>query len=61
MLTSEGIVPKPHYEVVPIGWVESPLTERTQAPQQGDEGAPPAWIVFEPEVTEGIRDLRSRR
>ena len=48
-----------HYEVVPIGWVESPLTDRAQAPRQGDEGAPPAWLVFEPEVTEGIRDLRA--
>jgi hypothetical protein len=45
------------YEVVPIGWVESPLTDRAQAPCQGEEGAPPAWIVFEPAVAEGIRDL----
>ena len=49
----------PRYEIVPIGWVESPLTDRAQAPRQGDEGAPPAWIVFEPGVGEGIRDLRS--
>jgi tRNA-Thr(GGU) m(6)t(6)A37 methyltransferase TsaA len=47
----------PRYEIVPIGWVESPLTDRAQAPRQGDEGAPPAWIVFEPAVAEGIRDL----
>ena len=49
----------PHYEVLPIGWVESPLTDRAQAPRQGDEGAPPAWLAFEPAVTEGIRDLRA--
>jgi len=48
----------PRYEIVPIGWVESPLTDRTQAPRQGDEGAPPAWIVFEPAVGEAMRDLR---
>ena len=48
----------PRYEIVPIGWVESPLTDRAQAPRQGDEGAPPAWIVFEPAVGEAIRDLR---
>ncbi len=48
----------PRYEVVPIGWVESPLTDRAQAPRQGNEGAPPAWIRFEPAVAEGIRDLR---
>lgn len=45
------------YQVVPIGWVESPLTERSQAPRQGDEGAPDAWLVFEPGYADGIRDL----
>ena len=47
-----------HYEVVPVGWVESELTERAQAPRQGDEGGPPAWLAFEPRVAEAIRDLR---
>jgi len=47
------------YEVAPIGWVESPLLERAQAPRQGDEGAPPAWIAFEPGVAEAVRDLRA--
>jgi len=51
-------VTKPRYEVVPVGWVESPLTEREQAPRQGDEGAPPAWLVFEPEVADAIRDIQ---
>lgn len=45
-------------DVVPVGWVESPLVERTQAPRQGDEGAPPAWLVFEARTAEAIRDLR---
>ena len=45
------------YQVVPIGWVESPLTERAQAPRQGDEGAPAAWLVFQPGVADGLRDL----
>jgi tRNA-Thr(GGU) m(6)t(6)A37 methyltransferase TsaA len=51
--------PGPRYEVVPIGWVESPLRDRADAPRQGDEGAPPAWLVFEPRVAEAIRDLRA--
>src|SRR5437868_4050345 len=46
------------YELLPIGWVESPLVQRAQAPRQGDEGAPPAWLVFEPRMAEGIRDLQ---
>ena len=46
------------FVVQPIGWVESALTEREQAPKQGDEGAPDAWLVFEPAVAEGMRDLQ---
>ena len=45
------------YQVVPIGRVESPLKTRSEAPRQGDEGAPSAWLVFEPEVAEGLRDI----
>ena len=43
----------------PIGWVESPLTDRRLAPCQGDEGAPEACLVFGQEVREGLRDLRA--
>ena len=46
------------FEVEPIGWVESSLTERSQAPRQGDEGAPRAWLAFEPRVADGLRDIR---
>lgn len=47
------------YEAIPIGWVESPLTEPAHAPRQGYLGAPQAWLVFSPQVAEGIRDLRA--
>lgn len=46
------------FELHPIGRVESPLTDCHTAPRQPDEGAPPAWLVFEPAVAEGLRDLR---
>lgn len=46
------------YEVRPVAWVESPLSDRAQAPRQGFLGAPPAWLAVEPDVAEGIRDLR---
>jgi tRNA-Thr(GGU) m(6)t(6)A37 methyltransferase TsaA len=46
-----------HYEIRPIGHVESPLVDRETAPKQGSEGAPQAWLVFDPEVAEGMRDL----
>jgi tRNA-Thr(GGU) m(6)t(6)A37 methyltransferase TsaA len=42
----------------PIGAVESILVDRRVAPRQGDEGAPDAWLVFAPEVADGLRDLR---
>ena len=42
---------------VPIGWVESALADLKQAPMQGDEGAPDAWLVFTPEMADGVRDL----
>ncbi|HEV2873471.1 MAG TPA: tRNA (N6-threonylcarbamoyladenosine(37)-N6)-methyltransferase TrmO [Actinomycetota bacterium] len=45
------------YEIRPVGHVESPLVDRASAPKQGFEGAPQAWLVFHPDVTEGIRDL----
>jgi tRNA-Thr(GGU) m(6)t(6)A37 methyltransferase TsaA len=51
-LLSEG-----QYVVEPIGRVESPLVDRTTAPKQGDEGSPDAWLMFEPAVREGLRDL----
>ncbi len=38
--------------------MESSLVDRDQAPRQGDEGAPAAWLVFEAEFAEAIRDLR---
>jgi tRNA-Thr(GGU) m(6)t(6)A37 methyltransferase TsaA len=47
------------YVVAPIGWVESPLTERAAAPKQGDEGAPDAWLRFEPRIGEGLRGLQA--
>lgn len=46
------------YEVRSIGYVESTLTERDAAPKQGFEGAPDAWLVFEPAVADALRDLR---
>ena len=46
------------FEIVPIGRVESPLTDPASAPKQGDEGAPDAWLVFEPSVVEALDGLR---
>jgi tRNA-Thr(GGU) m(6)t(6)A37 methyltransferase TsaA len=45
-------------ELMPIGVVESSLTDRADAPKQGDEGAPDAWLVFEPGVLDALDGLR---
>jgi tRNA-Thr(GGU) m(6)t(6)A37 methyltransferase TsaA len=45
-------------ELNPVGRVESPLTDPAAAPRQGDEGAPEAWLVFEPAVREALDGLR---
>ena len=41
-------------ELVPIGRVESPLTDAASAPKQGHEGSPQAWLVFEQAVAQGL-------
>jgi len=49
---------EPTYRLHPVGDVASPLTDRDQAPKQGDEGAPPARVVWRPEVRQAAADLR---
>jgi tRNA-Thr(GGU) m(6)t(6)A37 methyltransferase TsaA len=46
-------------EIVPIGVVESPLTDPSSAPKQGNEGSPEAVLVLEPEVLAGLDGLGS--
>ena len=47
----------PRYEVRPIGYVESSLIDPKNAPKQGPDGAPDAWLVFDPDVAQAARDL----
>jgi tRNA-Thr(GGU) m(6)t(6)A37 methyltransferase TsaA len=47
------------FQLYAIGRVESPLTDLESAPRQPDEGAPAAWLVFEPEMREALAGLRS--
>lgn len=46
-----------HHRIRPVGVVESTLRDRADAPMQGDEGAPDAWLVFRPEYADAVRDL----
>jgi tRNA-Thr(GGU) m(6)t(6)A37 methyltransferase TsaA len=49
----------PAFEITPIGRVDSPLKDPALAPNQGDEGAPDAWLVFEPAVVEALDGIRA--
>jgi tRNA-Thr(GGU) m(6)t(6)A37 methyltransferase TsaA len=42
------------FELRPIGHVESPLTDGAEAPKQGFEGGPDAWLVLEPDVLDAL-------
>ena len=45
------------FELTAIGVVESPLTDLSGAPKQGDEGAPEAWLAFDPEFAGALDGL----
>ena len=41
----------------PVGHVRSRLQRREDAPKQGNEGAPAAWLEFAPEFQAALSDL----
>jgi tRNA-Thr(GGU) m(6)t(6)A37 methyltransferase TsaA len=45
-------------ELTPIGRVDSELTDPASAPKQGREGAPDAWLVFEPAVLDALEGIQ---
>jgi tRNA-Thr(GGU) m(6)t(6)A37 methyltransferase TsaA len=51
-------MPGDPFELRSIGRVQSMLVDRADAPLQGTEGAPEAWLVFDDAFSAGITDLR---
>jgi len=49
----------PVFQLRPIGVVRSELSDRDAAPKQGDEGAPDAWLVFDDDLDDALRDLEA--
>jgi tRNA-Thr(GGU) m(6)t(6)A37 methyltransferase TsaA len=45
------------FSLYPVGYVRSPLKDRAQAPRQGSEGAPDAWLDVDATVAEGLHGL----
>lgn len=50
-------MPTPDYSLVPIGVLHSSLTRREDAPNQGREGAPDAWLDVDATVAEGLEGI----
>ncbi len=45
------------FEIRPIGVIQSRLSSREEAPNQGSEGAPDAWIDVDPAFAEGLQGI----
>ena len=45
------------YVLYPLGFLQSPLKEPVEAPRQGREGAPNAWLEVNASVAEGLEAL----
>jgi tRNA-Thr(GGU) m(6)t(6)A37 methyltransferase TsaA len=50
-------MPGSDYVLYPIGFLQSPLKELQEAPRQGREGAPDAWLEVNASVAEGLETL----
>ena len=44
-------------ELLPIGLIRSSIKKRSEAPKQGSEGAPDAWLEVSPLLAEGLDGL----
>ena len=42
------------YTLEPVGFIRSTLKRREEAPRQGSEGAPDAWLEIEPQFAEAL-------
>jgi tRNA (Thr-GGU) A37 N-methylase len=45
------------YTLSPVGFLSSPLKSREEAPNQGYEGAPDAWLEVNETVAEGLEGI----
>ena len=42
------------YKLEPVGFIRSTVKGRDDAPRQGPEGAPDAWLEIEPQFAEAL-------
>jgi tRNA-Thr(GGU) m(6)t(6)A37 methyltransferase TsaA len=48
----------PSFTIEPIGFVRSSLKQLEDAPMQGDEGAPDAWLDISQQATPGLMGIQ---
>jgi tRNA-Thr(GGU) m(6)t(6)A37 methyltransferase TsaA len=48
---------KEEYAVRPIGFIRSALCDLSEAPRQGSEGAPDAWVEVDPAVAPALSGI----
>jgi tRNA-Thr(GGU) m(6)t(6)A37 methyltransferase TsaA len=51
-------MPESKYVLYPLGFLQSPLKQPGEAPRQGDEGAPNAWLEVHATIAEGLEGIR---
>jgi tRNA-Thr(GGU) m(6)t(6)A37 methyltransferase TsaA len=49
---------KTNYTIDPIGYIRSELINLEDAPMQGDEGAPDAWLEITPQAAQGLSGIK---
>ena len=50
-------MPENDYVLYPLGFLQSPLKDPGEAPRQGCEGAPDAWLEVHASVAEGLEGI----
>jgi tRNA (Thr-GGU) A37 N-methylase len=50
-------MPENVYVPYPLGFLQSPLKDPGEAPRQGHEGAPEAWLEMRASVAEGLEGI----
>ena len=49
---------KTNYTIDPVGYIRSELINLEDAPMQGDEGAPDAWLEITPQAAQGLSGIK---
>jgi tRNA-Thr(GGU) m(6)t(6)A37 methyltransferase TsaA len=56
-ITESSIMPESEYVPYPLGFLQSSLKELSEAPRQGHEGAPDAWLEVKETEAAGLEGI----